>query len=136
MSTKPAPGCGGKRTSPNYDDIFWTAINRCPSSPPAAYCSCYESAARESVNRSWGNRIKPGEIFVGRGNAGNNPSDTFGYPTQTDVTKDYPYEILGTISRANQKANIFTKSFDPKQRKIIILLIAGFLIFLAITNAE
>lgn len=43
---------------------------------------------------------------------------------------------LNVPSRANQKANIFTKSFDPKTRKIIVLLIAGFLLFLAAIHAE
>lgn len=59
-------------------------------------------------------------------------TDIFQYPTQTEV----PGPPLNVPSRANQKANLFNKAFNPANRKIIVLLIAGFLLFLAITNYE
>jgi hypothetical protein len=43
---------------------------------------------------------------------------------------------LNLPSRANQKQNIFNKAFNPTNRKLIVLMIAGFLLFLAVTNAK
>lgn len=54
------------------------------------------------------------------------------YPKQTEVQGP----AINVPSRANQKANIFTNAFDPKKRKIIILVIASFLIFLAFVNYD
>lgn len=54
------------------------------------------------------------------------------FPTQTEV----PGPPLNLPSRANQKQNIFNRAFDPKTRKIIVLLIAGFLLYLALTTYE
>lgn len=62
-------------------------------------------------------------------------NDTYGYPNQTE-DKNYPYKILGQVSRANQKANIFNKAFNPANRKMIVLMIAGFLLFLAVLNYD
>lgn len=64
-----------------------------------------------------------------------NLGDTYHYPTQT-IDPNYPYQILGQVSRANQKANVFTKAFNPANRKIIVLMIAGFLLFIAFTNSR
>jgi hypothetical protein len=54
------------------------------------------------------------------------------YPRMEEV----PGPPLNVPSRANQKANIFNKNFDPKIRKLIVLLIAGFLLFLAAINYD
>ncbi|HEV7738615.1 MAG TPA: hypothetical protein VGO47_14740 [Chlamydiales bacterium] len=102
----------------------------CPSNLPY---SSPQFIAGGSIVKQCDAKPYTGEVIT---SSQNNPNDVFVYPKQTDVTKDYPYSVLGTISRANQKANIFTKTFNPQTRKIIILLIAGFLLFLAATNAE
>lgn len=54
------------------------------------------------------------------------------YPTQTEI----PGPPLNVPSRRDQKANLFNSAFDPKNRKIFVLLIAGFLLFLALTNYD
>lgn len=54
------------------------------------------------------------------------------YPRMEEV----PGPDLNVPSRANQKQNIFNRSFNPTTRKIIVLLIAGFLLLLAATNAK
>lgn len=58
--------------------------------------------------------------------------DIYVYPRMEEV----PPPPLNLPSRADQKANIFNRAFDPKNRKIIVLVIAGFLLFLAVTNAK
>lgn len=67
-----------------------------------------------------------------RRRAARSGEDTTGYPTMTEV----PGPATNIPSRANQKANLFNKAFDPRNRKIVVLLIAGFLLFLAVTNYE
>lgn len=61
------------------------------------------------------------------------PDGTIGvYPRMEEV----PPPDLNVPSRADQKKNIFNRSFNPTTRKIIVLLIAGFLLLLAATNAK
>jgi hypothetical protein len=59
-----------------------------------------------------------------------NSGDDIYYPRMEEV----PAPDLHLPSRANQKKNLFNTAFSPVNRKIFVLLIAGFLLFLAVTN--
>lgn len=64
--------------------------------------------------------------------SGQAPSDIYVYPRMEEI----PPPPLNVPSRVDQKANIFNRMFDPNKRKIIVLVIAGFLLFLALTNTK
>lgn len=96
-------------------------IQRCPKSPASAYCQCYDAAARRSLERRPAER-DPFAL----------PDYRTGYPTMSPG--DSP--PLNVPSRANQKQNTFSKVFDPQKRKIIVLLIAGVLLFIALVSYD
>lgn len=55
-----------------------------------------------------------------------------GYPRQTEVQGP----PLNVPSRSDQRRNTFSKIFDPTTRKVLVLLIAAFLIFIAATTYD
>lgn len=88
-------------------------------------CQNGTAAQKRNVGTKNGSRVRCSDVQpIDR--------DPFSYPIQT-VVQGPP---LNVPSRADQKKNTFSKIFDPKTRKVIVLLIAGFLLFLAATNAE
>jgi len=116
------PPCAAK---PQYGQNVYTTNCKCPPNLP--YESPYFSIDGFYLKVCGDAPFAPG--IVSRG--GVTPPLT-GYPKQT-VVEGPP---LNVPSRANQKANTFSKIFDPKTRKILVLLIAGFLIFLAATSYD
>jgi hypothetical protein len=56
--------------------------------------------------------------------------DTYSYGIITPAP-DYPYSVLGRTSRADYKRNQLDPTFDPNTRKVLVLLIAGLLLFIA-----
>lgn len=125
------PLCPQGQNKPTYDDEFYADIEKCPKSPPLAYCDCYDTAALHSQIRA------QEKVVNGNRQASQSAQDAYNrvaklYPKQTVVSGP----PLNVPSRASQKANIFTKAFDPKKRKIIVLVITSFLIFLAFINYD
>lgn len=123
--------CPPSSNTPTYDDIFFRAIERCPKTPALAYCECYDSAALASQIRAQESVVNDRRTEAERARDKYNDARKL-YPKMTEV----PGPPLNVPSRADQKANIFTKAFDPKNRKIIVLVIASFLIFLALINYD
>lgn len=121
------PQCPPSQYNPNYDDKFFQDIARCPRSPASAYCDCYDQAALDSLIRAQESNVN--EI---RNRQREIDNQIKSYPRQTEVQGP----PLRVPSRSDQKKNTFSKAFDPKNRKIIVLLIASFLIFLAFTNYD
>lgn len=99
----------------------------CPVSLP--YSSDYYAWHGYYVHNCGDAPFVPG---ISSGSGQQQPGTVTGYPRQTEV----PGPPLNVPSRANQKANIFNRAFDPKKRRFIVLAIAGFLLFLAVTNYE
>lgn len=123
--------CTKGKYTPSYDDQFFQDIEKCPKSPPQTYCDCYEQAALQSQIRVTQQQVnRTGNIFQQTQAALLQAARL--YPRQTEVQGP----PLNVPSRANQKANSFSKIFNPKTRKLLVLLIAGFLIFLAATSYD
>lgn len=119
--------CPRSNVTPTYDDIFFKDIEICEkvTRSDAEYCDCYDSAARESQARA--------EV---------NQSLSKQQQAQDAYRKLFPRMSPGVApplnvpSRANQKVNTFSKVFDPTKRKILILLIASVLLFVAIISYD
>lgn len=60
--------------------------------------------------------------------------ETLGTEMRATEATDYPYQVLGRTSRSDYKRNQLDKSFDPKSRRLIILLIGALLLFAAILS--
>jgi hypothetical protein len=124
--------CAPSQFQPTYDDQFFKDIEKCPKSPQAKYCECYDAAALQSQIR------RQQTVVDGNANAITQARDAYLKKRGLLYPKMSPADSppLNVPSRADQKANTFSKVFDPKTRKIIVLLIAGFLLFLATIHAE
>lgn len=119
--------CPQSQYTPNYDNAFFDEIARCPRTPQSEYCACYDIAANHSLERAQeqtviGIRNRQAEI----------DRQIKQYPRQTEVAGP----PLNVPSRADQKRNTYSKTFDPKARKIIVLLIAAVLLFLALVSYD
>lgn len=120
--------CAQSQHTPTYDDAFFAEIEKCPKSPAAAYCDCYDLAALRS-------QIRKAQADVSTAaNAASSARQAY----HDAVLKQTPIAAppLNVPSRANQKKNTFSKIFNPQTRKMLVLLIAAFLIFLAVTNYD
>jgi len=122
--------CPQSKYHPIYDDAFFAAIERCPKSPALAYCDCYEQAALDSQIRA-----AEGDVAARRA-AQQQAQDAYkNYPRFPTMS---PGEAppLNVPSRADQKKNTFSKVFDPAKRRMIVLLIAGVLLFVAFVSYD
>jgi hypothetical protein len=124
------PLCPSSKYTPTYDDQFFADIGRCPQSPSTAYCDCYELAALNSQIRAAEGETEANRQAMVAAQTAYNQAKL--YPRMTEI----PAPDLNVPSRANQKKNTYSKIFDPKIRKILVLLIASFLIYLAFVSYD
>lgn len=124
--------------SPFYREI--SGLPPCSGSPvvcvPTIFSPCdssseiLEQAQLEQETEAARIRMEKAAGIYETAKRGQRQQDTYHYPSMEEV----PGPTLGGPSRADEKKNIFTTAFNPANRKIILLCIAGFLLFLAFSN--
>lgn len=124
-------GCPQSQYTPIYDNQFFDDIEKCSRLPQLLYCDCYDKAAIDSQARA-----QLGNVDAAR-QAQQQARDAYnrahgGYAIMSPGSAP----PLNLPSRANQKLNTFSKTFDPKQRRIMVLLIAAVLLFVAFVSYD